>query len=197
VFQFNFHSASFPRAPRVPRGLNSLAVYLVVILATFSLATLNMRAQDGQPAATPAATATPNASPQPGATTVKPTFSLATNRTYGTHEKTRVYVNYQGINSLDFRVYKIKDPFKFFKQLANPHNMGEDDREYVSAVTETQSANRRFWKSCAISKAHFTLLSKGISVRNFAAKPAPRSTTNIAPANDCRLIAPATRKCRC
>ena len=145
MFQFSFQP---PNAPRVPRGLSSLTVYCLVIAATLSLATLKMRAQGDQPAAAPAAVASPaaspNASPSPGATPVKPHFSLATNRTYGTHEKTRVYISYQGIESLDFRVYKIKDPFKFFKQLANPHTMGQDDREMVSEVTETQNHKPSF-----------------------------------------------------
>nr|MBP6822646.1 hypothetical protein [Acidobacteriota bacterium] len=124
--------------------LSSVTVYLVVIVAALSIATLKMRAQGDQPAAVPTAAATPQASPQPSATPIKPHFSLATNRTYGTHEKTRVYISYQGIDSLDFRVYKIKDPFKFFKQLTNPHTMGEDDREMVSEVVETQNRKLSF-----------------------------------------------------
>ena len=139
--------------------LSTVTVYLVVVLAALSIATLNMRAQGDQPAATPAAT--PNASPQPSATPVQPSFSLATNRTYGTHEKTRVYVNYQGINSLDFRIYKIKDPFKFFKQLTNPHQMGEDDREYVSAVTETENRKPSFLEKLRDFKSSIYFVFKG------------------------------------
>ncbi|MBL8188320.1 MAG: hypothetical protein JNK38_09945, partial [Acidobacteria bacterium] len=121
-----------------------------------------MQAQGDQPAA-PAASpaASPNASPQPGATPVPPSFSLATNRTYGTHEKARVYINYQGVNSLDFRIYKIKDPFKFFKQLTNPHQMGEDDREYVSAVTETENRKPSFLEKLRDFKSSIYFAFKG------------------------------------
>ncbi len=138
--------------------LSTVTVYLVVALAALSFAALKMQAQGDQPAA-PAAAASPSASPN--ATPVPPSFSLATNRTYGTHEKTRVYINYQGINSLDFRIYKIKDPFKFFKQLTNPHQMGEDDREYVSAVTETENRKPSFLEKLRDFKSTIYFAFKG------------------------------------
>ena len=142
--------------------LSTVTVYLVVALAALSFAALTMQAQGDQPVA-PAASpaASPNASPQPGATPVPPSFSLATNRTYGTHEKARVYINYQGVNSLDFRIYKIKDPFKFFKQLTNPHQMGEDDREYVSAVTETEKRKPSFLEKLRDFKSSIYFAFKG------------------------------------
>ncbi|PYS88156.1 MAG: hypothetical protein DMF64_21205 [Acidobacteria bacterium] len=57
----------------------------------------------------------------------KPFFSLLTNRTYGTNERARVFVNYHDLDTLDFFVYKINDPVQFFKQLDNPHQVGEDE----------------------------------------------------------------------
>ncbi|HMZ17940.1 MAG TPA: alpha-2-macroglobulin family protein [Blastocatellia bacterium] len=119
--------------------LGTVTVYLTVVLAALSLATWRMQAQGEQNAAQPAASPQAAASPQPSATPVKPHFSLSTNRAYGTQEKTRIYINYQGIDSLDFRVYKIRDPFKFFKQLANPHQMGDSERELVSEVVQTEN----------------------------------------------------------
>ncbi|MGH9768578.1 MAG: MG2 domain-containing protein, partial [Blastocatellia bacterium] len=106
-------------------------VYVVVITATVSIAALRNHVRGAQ--TTPAA---PAASPQPSPT-VKPRFSLSTNRTYGTDEKARVYVGYQGIDSLDFRVYQVRDPFRFFKQLNSPHQMGEEDRDEVAEVAAT------------------------------------------------------------
>ncbi len=142
--------------------LSTVTVYLVVALAALSFAALTMRAQGDQPAApTASPAASPNASPQPGATPAQPSFSLATNRTYGTHEKARVYINYQGVNSLDFRVYKIKDPFKFFKQLNNPHQMGEEDRAEVSAVTETQQRKPSFLEKLRDFKSTIYFAFKG------------------------------------
>ncbi len=102
-------------------------IYFVVIATTLSLATLSMRAQ-GQGAAPNAQPAQAAPSPSP-----KPSFSLSTNRTYGTGERARVYINYQGVDHLDFRVYRVKDPVRFFKQLNDPHQIGEADRTEVAA----------------------------------------------------------------
>jgi uncharacterized protein YfaS (alpha-2-macroglobulin family) len=108
-----------------------VVVYIAVILSTVALATLRNQVRGAQTA--PAA---PAASPQPSPA-VKPRFSLSTSRTYGADEKARVYIGYQGIDSLDFRVYLVKDPFKFFRQLNSPHQMGEEDRADVAEVAAT------------------------------------------------------------
>src|SRR5215510_12392546 len=108
-----------------------VAVYLAVIVSTIALAALRNQASGAQTA--PAA---PAASPQPSPA-VKPRFSLSTSRTYGADEKARVYVGYQGVDSLDFRVYQVKDPFRFFRQLNSPHQMGEEDRADVAEVAAT------------------------------------------------------------
>ncbi|MDQ3009701.1 MAG: MG2 domain-containing protein, partial [Acidobacteriota bacterium] len=124
--------------------LSVVSVYSVILLAVFSLATWRLQAQGEQTGAQATATTQPTASPAASPAPVRPNFSLSTNRAYGTGEKTRIYVNYQGIDAVDFRVYKVKDPFKFFKQLANPHQIGKDDREFVSEVTETQQRKPSF-----------------------------------------------------
>ena len=105
------------------------AIYLMVLAAMGGLATVRMRAQGEQ---APAAAA-PQASPRP----IKPKFTLSTNRTYSTDEKTRIWISYQGIETLDFRVYQVADPIRFFKQLDNPHQMGEEDQENVAEVAAT------------------------------------------------------------
>ena len=108
-----------------------VVVYLAVIVSTVALATLRNQVRGAQTA--PAA---PAASPQPSPA-VKPRFSLSTSRTYGADEKARVYIGYQGIDSLDFRVYQVKDPFRFFRQLNSPHQLGEEDRADVAEVAAT------------------------------------------------------------
>src|SRR5688500_17021015 len=62
----------------------------------------------------------------------KPFFSLSSNRTFATSENPRLWVDHRGIESLDFRVYRVNDPTRFFAQLSNPHQMGEDEREQVA-----------------------------------------------------------------
>src|SRR5215471_17002782 len=92
-------------------------IYLAVFAAAFGAASLGAGAQ-GEPNNAPADAA--NApSPQ------KAFFSLSTNRTYSTADRVRVWINYGGIDSLDFRVYHVDDPVKFFGGLTNPHKMGE------------------------------------------------------------------------
>jgi hypothetical protein len=104
--------------------LTTAAIYFAVIAATFSLAVIGLRAQGNQTAA----------SPQPGASPKgKPTFSLSTNRTYGTSDRARIWISYQNIDSLDFRVYRVNDPMKFFRQLNDPHQMGEQEKTEVAA----------------------------------------------------------------
>src|SRR5215510_14349254 len=116
---------------KIRNHLTVVVVYLAVIASTIALAALRNQVRGAQTA--PAA---PAASPQPSPA-VRPRFSLSTNRAYGTDEKARIYIGYQGIDSLDFRVYQVRDPFKFFRQLNSPHQMGEEDRAEVAEVAAT------------------------------------------------------------
>src|SRR5262249_35868906 len=108
-----------------------VVVYLAVIASTIALAAMRNQVSGAQTA--PAA---PAASPQPSPA-IKPRFTLSTSRTYGADEKARVYVGYQGVDSLAFRVYQVKDPFRFFRHLNAPHQMGEEDRADVAEVAAT------------------------------------------------------------
>jgi len=115
--------------------LTVVFVYLTVIASTIALAALRHHVRGAQTTPAAPAAAAP-AGPQPSPT-VKPRFSLSTNRTYGTDEKSRIYIGYQGIDSLDFRVYQVRDPFRFFKQLNGRRQMGEEDRNDVAEVAAT------------------------------------------------------------
>ncbi len=119
------------RVLRVLRGSLSLVIYLFIIAVTVSIAHFIHEVRGAQ-----ATSPTPSASPQT-ASPARPRFSISTNRTYGASERARVYINYHDLESLDFRVYRVKDPVKFFRQLNNPHQMGEEDQESVSEVAAT------------------------------------------------------------
>jgi uncharacterized protein YfaS (alpha-2-macroglobulin family) len=54
----------------------------------------------------------------------QPYFSLASFNTYGTGEKPSIEVSAVDIADLDFRVYKINDPVKFFTEIPDPHQFG-------------------------------------------------------------------------
>src|SRR5262245_54586056 len=108
--------------------LSIAIVYVAVFAAAFLAASTNGRAQgdaaNGQPAADASTT-----------TTKKVYFSLSTNRTYSTSDRTRVWINYQGVDSLDFRVYRVADPVGFFRGLDNPHKVGDrETREIVGTL---------------------------------------------------------------
>jgi uncharacterized protein YfaS (alpha-2-macroglobulin family) len=62
----------------------------------------------------------------------KPFFSLTTNQSFASGERARLSASYQGVGYLDFRVYKVADPAKFFQQLPNPHQVGEDEKEELA-----------------------------------------------------------------
>ncbi|MDX6305119.1 MAG: alpha-2-macroglobulin [Blastocatellia bacterium] len=109
---------------RLPRYLATAAIYLIVAASAFGFNVIRSRA-----ARTPVETAAP---PGPAVFSTKPYFSLTTNRSYSPNETARVWASYQNVDHLDFRVYRIKDPGKFFKQLDDPHQMGEKEKEAVS-----------------------------------------------------------------
>ncbi len=67
----------------------------------------------------------------------KPFFSLATHRTYGTAETPRLWIDYHGLENLDFRVYRINEPVKFFTQLSNPHQMGDREEEQLATTLKS------------------------------------------------------------
>src|SRR5258706_245969 len=111
------------------RVLTASLIYLVAIAGALTIATLRSRAKTG-----------PEANPVPATeNTVRPPatkafFSLSTHRTYGTSDNPRLWVDYQGVDHLDFRVYQVKDPRKFFTQLKDPHQMGKQEEEEVAST---------------------------------------------------------------
>jgi uncharacterized protein YfaS (alpha-2-macroglobulin family) len=108
---------------RLPRYLVTAAIYLAIVASAFGFNVMRSRA------ARPAAVTEPAA---PTIVSSKPYFSLTTNRTYSPNESARMWASYQNVDYLDFRVYRVKDPAKFFKQLDDPHQMGEKEKEAVS-----------------------------------------------------------------
>src|SRR5277367_6438608 len=54
----------------------------------------------------------------------QPYFSLASAQTYATGEKPHIEFSAVDVADLDFRVYKINDPVKFFRDIPDPHQFG-------------------------------------------------------------------------
>lgn len=105
---------------------SGLLIYVVVIVAALSLANRRLRtAAEAAPFVAPAEVAID---------TTKPFFSLSSNRSFGTTENPRLWLDYRGVSSLDFRVYRVNDPGRFFAQLSDPHQMGKDEEEQLATT---------------------------------------------------------------
>ena len=123
------------------RVLTGSIIYLTVIAGVLTIATLRSRAvvATGSGADRLVASGTSGTGGSP-----KPFFSLSTNRTFGSSERARIWIDYQGVDKLDFRVYRVKDPLKFFTQLENPHQMGErEEEEFAGSVRRSPSVLER------------------------------------------------------
>ena len=110
-------------SPRLKRGLATSSIYLGVIIAAVAFNAIRARLMAKSLADTT----------QPTSFTDKPFFSLTTNRTFAPGERARLSASYRGVDHLDFRVYQVKDPLKFFKQLDDPHQMGANEKEQLSS----------------------------------------------------------------
>jgi uncharacterized protein YfaS (alpha-2-macroglobulin family) len=105
--------------------LTSILIYLAVVFVIFSFSFWRLRMlAEGVPVGDATEVEYKERDPNVPA---KPFFSLASNRTYGTTERPRLWLSYRDIDSIDFRVYRVKDPLKFFRQLDDPHRFGEDE----------------------------------------------------------------------
>jgi alpha-2-macroglobulin len=54
----------------------------------------------------------------------EPYFSLASQHTYASHGKPSILLSAWNVDALDFRVYRVSDPLKFFQQIEDPHQFG-------------------------------------------------------------------------
>ncbi len=113
--------------PQARERLKTIATYFSIIVAAFAFTLYRLRA-----ASEPDAEKTPEQSFAERNANAKPFFSLTTNQSFGTNERARLSATYQGVGYLDFRVYKVVDPAKFFQQLPDPHQVGEDEKEELA-----------------------------------------------------------------
>jgi uncharacterized protein YfaS (alpha-2-macroglobulin family) len=120
VFQLHPRS-SFDQETR--RVLKTLGTYLAIILAAFAFNLYRLHAQKVDDESDESETAMSE----------KPFFSLTTVRSYSRTEQARLWASYKGISALDFRVYRVSDPVKFFQQLDDPHQVGEAEKDEVES----------------------------------------------------------------
>ena len=51
-------------------------------------------------------------------------FSVTTNKTFRPNEKPKVELYAHNVSVLEFRIYRVNDPLKFFQKLDDVHNFG-------------------------------------------------------------------------
>ncbi|HEY6990191.1 MAG TPA: MG2 domain-containing protein [Bryobacteraceae bacterium] len=54
----------------------------------------------------------------------QPYFSLSSNRTFGSHDRPSIMLSATKIDSVQIRVYRVKDALQFFTQIEDPHSFG-------------------------------------------------------------------------
>ncbi|MBP1633558.1 MAG: hypothetical protein H6Q10_132, partial [Acidobacteria bacterium] len=64
-----------------------------------------------------------------------PAFSLHSSRVATTRERPQVRLLFRQVRSLDFRVYRVNDPFAFFARLENLHVLGSPEPEVATEPT--------------------------------------------------------------
>jgi uncharacterized protein YfaS (alpha-2-macroglobulin family) len=84
----------------------------------------------------------------PGASEQGPAFSLYSNHVWTTKERPAIELRFRQITSLDFRVYRVEDPLKFFAQLRDPHTLGSEapvvpqERTWLERLAEWKAQQR-------------------------------------------------------
>ena len=116
----------YPKSTRVFAAL----IYVVVITAAIVIADWRVGSVAAEQPPVP-----------PGFVTVevtKPFFALSSNRTFGSSESARLWLDHRGLSNVDFRVYRVNDPQRFFAQLSDAHQMGEEEGEQIAATMSQQ-----------------------------------------------------------
>ncbi|MPZ18524.1 MAG: hypothetical protein GEV06_11515 [Luteitalea sp.] len=72
-------------------------------------------------------------------------FSLASSEIFNTRERAQVWLTFQEVDHLDFRIYRVKDPIAFFEGLRDPHVLGSP--EPVVPQEETWLERIARWKA--------------------------------------------------
>ncbi|MGE0363658.1 MAG: alpha-2-macroglobulin [Vicinamibacterales bacterium] len=55
-----------------------------------------------------------------------PAFSLSSSETFTSRDRAEIWLTFRQVSSLDFRIYKVRDPIAFLSALRDPHQFGTD-----------------------------------------------------------------------
>jgi len=119
------------------------------------------------------------AAPGIGQTEDEPYFALSSAKTFGAGEEVSVQLNAWNVSALDFRVYRVNDPVRFFEQLDDPHMFGgraqRPPREQT--LLERFHAFKREWRTAMsdLFRDQFSTDSRHRIRAAFSGKPARSS----------------------
>ena len=75
----------------------------------------------------------------------RPAFSLSSSQIFTTTASPYVTLTFERLGSLDFRVYRVADPFAFFAGLKDPHTLGSET--YTVPTEQTWIERLSAWKA--------------------------------------------------
>ncbi|HEX4915749.1 MAG TPA: MG2 domain-containing protein, partial [Vicinamibacterales bacterium] len=79
----------------------------------------------------------------------RPAFSLSTSESFTTRDAPHIYLTFRRLAQLDFRVYKVRDPFAFFAGLDDPHQVGtsepnmRQERTWIERIADWKRDRRQ------------------------------------------------------
>ncbi|MEJ2010122.1 MAG: hypothetical protein P8Z30_18530, partial [Acidobacteriota bacterium] len=65
----------------------------------------------------------------------EPFFAVSATRTYSPSQQPKVSIEFREVDHLDFRIYRVKDPIKFFSRLRDAHFFGSEKQELARKKT--------------------------------------------------------------
>ena len=89
----------------------------------------------------------------------RPAFSLSTSEVFTTRDAPNFYLTFKRIEHLDFRVYKVRDPFAFFEGLDDPHRLGTgeayvtQERTWIERLSDWKREQRQSVRRFARAQA--------------------------------------------
>jgi uncharacterized protein YfaS (alpha-2-macroglobulin family) len=93
----------------------------------------------------------------------RPAFSLSTSEVFTTRDAPHFFLTFRRVPQLDFRVYKVRDPFAFFAGLDDPHQFGtgeasvEQERTWIERFADWKRGQRQRVRQFARTQASHEL----------------------------------------
>ena len=78
-----------------------------------------------------------------------PAFTLSSSEVFTTRDNASFNLTFRHITQLDFRVYRVRDPFTFFAGLRDPHQLGSEERpvaqewSWIERLADWKASQRR------------------------------------------------------